>query len=92
MSLFETVLLGEPMWDINTQPTMFSRAFYETWSKPPHDFALDLYAYHQAHHAGLEIHGFPVLFGKRANGTCHWNINWSAKRKFIAVQWALACN
>jgi len=83
MSLFETVLLGETMWDINAQPTMFSRAFYETWSKPPHDFALDLYAYHQAHHAGLDIHRFPVLFGKRAHGTSHWNINWSAKRKFI---------
>lgn len=83
MSVFETILLGKPMWDINAQPTMFSRVFFETWDDPPCDFSLDLYAYYHAHSLGLAIHRFPVRFGERAHGVSHWNVNWAAKRKFI---------
>lgn len=83
MSIFETVLLGQPMWDINAQPTLFSRSFFESWRDAPHDFSLDLYSYYQARKKGLVIYRYPVLFGKRAHGHSHWNINWAAKRKFI---------
>jgi glycosyltransferase involved in cell wall biosynthesis len=83
MSLFETILLGKPMWDINAQPTMFSRQFFESWSEPPHDFSLDLYSYYEARRQGLAVHRFPVRFGERAHGVSHWNVNWAAKRKFI---------
>ena len=83
MSVFETLLLGKLMWDINAQPTMFSRNFFETWRAPPHDFSLDLYAYYKARYDGLPVYRFPVRFGERAHGVSHWNINWAAKRKFI---------
>lgn len=83
MSAFETLLLGTPLWDINAQPTMFSRAFFETWHNAPHDFSLDLYAYYQARKNGLKVYRFPVRFGERAHGVSHWNVNWTAKRKFI---------
>lgn len=83
MSIFETVLLGRRLWDINAQPTMFSRRFFSTWRKPPHDFSLDLYAYFQARAAHLPVYRFPVRFGARAHGVSHWNVNWAAKRKFI---------
>lgn len=83
MSLFETVLLTRPMWDINAQPTMFSRNFFESWIAPPDDFSLDLYAYYQAQRCGLKVYRFPVRFGERAHGVSHWNVNWAAKRKFI---------
>ena len=83
MSMFETILLGKPMWDINAQPTMFSRTFFESWQDTPHDFSLDLFAYYQALKMGLAVHRFPVRFGERAHGVSHWNINWAAKRKFI---------
>jgi glycosyltransferase involved in cell wall biosynthesis len=43
MSVFETILLSKPMWDINAQPTIFSRAFFESWHEPPYDFSLDLF-------------------------------------------------
>jgi len=33
--------------------------------------------------AGMAVHRFPVLFGERAHGVSHWNVNWAAKRKFI---------
>jgi glycosyltransferase involved in cell wall biosynthesis len=84
MSIFETVLLAKPFWDINAQPTMFSRHFFESWdADAPHDFSLDLYAYFMARKVGLSVHRFPVQFGKRAHGVSHWNINWAAKKKFI---------
>ncbi|MBM5461553.1 glycosyltransferase family 2 protein [Pseudomonas sp. P66] len=84
MSIFETLLLRKPLWDINAQPTMFSRRFFETWEAPPHDFSLDLYAYYQARQCKQMVHRFPVRFGERAHGVSHWNVNWAAKRKFIA--------
>lgn len=94
MSVFETVLLGKPMWDINAQPTMFSRAFFESWHEPPYDFSLDLFAYYQARRMGLAVYRFPVGFGERAHGVSHWNVNWAAKRKFIrrTVDFSLQLN
>lgn len=83
MSVFETFLLARPMWDINAQPTMFSRTFFESWTNPPDDFSLDLFAYYQAQSYGLKVHRFPVRFGERVHGVSHWNVNWAAKRKFI---------
>jgi glycosyltransferase involved in cell wall biosynthesis len=61
MSLFETVLLGQPLWDINAQPTLFTRSFFESWQHPPHDFSLDLYAYFQARRQDLRIARIPVF-------------------------------
>ncbi|MBT8552461.1 glycosyltransferase family 2 protein [Polynucleobacter paneuropaeus] len=83
MSIFETCLLKTRLWDINAQPNIFSRQFFESWQNPPHDFSLDLYAYFTARNQGLSVHRFPVEFGKRAHGVSHWNINWAAKKKFI---------
>ena len=83
MSCFDSALFGMPLWDINAQPTVFSRAFYHIWQDPPKDFALDLYVYAMARKAGARIARFPVLFAKRQHGTSHWNINWKAKVKFI---------
>lgn len=83
MSIFETLLLSKPMWDINAQPTLFSKDFFDSWTSPPDDFSLDLYAYYQAQVVGLKLHRFPVRFGERAHGVSHWNVNWAAKRKFI---------
>ena len=83
MSVFETVLLGSRLWDINAQPTMFPRRFFDSWQSPPHDFALDLYAYYNARRTGMIVERFPVRFGERLHGHSHWNVNWAAKRKFI---------
>lgn len=83
MSVLETLLLARPLWDINAQPTMFSRRFRETWgSAVPCDFSLDLYAYYYARRRGLAIHRFPVRFKERALGVSRWKVNWAADRKF----------
>lgn len=84
MSIFETILLGKPLFDINAQPTIMTRTFFDSWVDPPHDFSLDLYAYYLARTENLEIHRFPTRFGDRAFGQSHWNVNWKSKWKFIS--------
>lgn len=83
MSFFDSLLFYLPLWDINAQPTLFSRKFYETWQNPPYDFALDLFAYATAVKQKLKILRFPVIFTSRLYGTSHWNINWKCKFKFV---------
>jgi len=83
MAIFETILLRKVLWDINAQPTMFSKEFFDTWENPPHDFSLDLYAYYMAKKQGYTIKRFNVLFGERTHGVSHWNISWQDKYKFI---------
>ena len=84
MSAFETLLFARPLWDINAQPTMLPRSAYAAWVGAPTDFALDLFAYHAARGAGLRVRRLPVRFGARLHGVSSWNVDWRAKRKFIA--------
>lgn len=92
MSLFETILLLKPLHEINAQPTMLPKSFFKTWQDAPHDFSLDLFAYYSAQKSGLKVRRISVLFGERAHGISHWNINWAAKWKFIkrTVEYSLA--
>ena len=83
MSLFETLLLRTLMWDINAQPTIFHRSFFQTWLQPPKDFSLDLYAYFLAKNSNMEVKRFPVKFSKRLHGVSNWNMNLAGKYKFI---------
>lgn len=83
MSAFETVLLRQPLRDINAQPTLFSRELVERWGTPPTDFSLDLFALYSAAARGFEIRRFPVIFAPRKWGTSSWNTDFAAKRRFI---------
>lgn len=84
MSIFETGLLRTRLWDINAQPNIMPRAFFEELADDaPHDWSLDLYFYHAARRRGLGMLRFPVRFGERAHGASHWNVDWGAKKKFI---------
>ena len=83
MSAFETLLFSKFMWDINAQPTMFSRKFLEKLKNPPNDFSLDLFAYYTAKKYKIKTYRFFVKFNQRTFGSSHWNINWKSKFKFI---------
>lgn len=83
MSLFETVYLRRYLYDINAQPNIFPRSFFEKWVNPPHDFSLDLYALYMAKENELDIVRFNVLFPERIHGTSSWNTGLKAKWKFI---------
>lgn len=56
--------------DINAQPKLFSRTFYENYLKKdyPKDFSLDLYALYKAKSNGYMINTIFVYFKKRIHG------------------------
>lgn len=83
MSAFETLYLRKRLYDVNAQPNIFSREFFDTWENPPYDFALDLYALYMARLRNLEIIRFSVQFPPRIHGSSHWNTGLAAKWKFI---------
>ena len=83
MSIFESLFLGKLLYDINAQPNVFHKSFFESWVNPPYDFALDLYALYLAEKQEIPIIRFPVLFPKRIHGESHWNKNLYSKWKFI---------
>lgn len=83
MSIFETVYLKTPLFDINAQPNIFHRDFFATWENPPHDFSLDLYTYYHARRAGLTVKRFPVLFPARVQGESSWDTGLLSRYKFI---------
>ena len=84
MSLFETIYMRERLYDVNAQPNVFSKEFFETWQNPPKDFSLDLYALYMARKAKLQIKRFDVVFPERKHGMSHWNNgSLKAKWKFI---------
>jgi len=83
MSVFETCYLREKLYDINAQPNIFPKVFYQGWENPPHDFSLDLYALYMARKKGLRVVRFAVEFPKRLHGTSKWNTGLAAKWKFI---------
>jgi len=83
MSIFETILLRKFLWDINAQPTIFHKSFFEQWSLPPKDFSLDLYAYFMAKKSELTIKRFPVQFSNRLHGESSWNVNLKGRYNFI---------
>ncbi len=83
MGIFETFYLKKRLYDVNAQPNIFSKEFFDTWKNPPHDFALDLYALYMAQVQGYEVIRFSVQFPPRIHGKSHWNTGLSAKWKFI---------
>jgi glycosyltransferase involved in cell wall biosynthesis len=84
MSIFESCLLKKPMWDINAQPNLFSKSFFDSWKNDaPKDFSFDLFVYYMAKKMNLKIRRFPVHFGERQFGQSSWNTSWIEKKKFI---------
>ena len=83
MSFFESLFFAVPLWEINAQPTIFSRNLFDDLEDPPKDFSFDLYTYIIALKRKYQIIKFDVNFGKRIYGFSKWNINWFSKFKFI---------
>lgn len=84
MSFFETVYLGKKLWDINAQPNIFHKSFFESIKDScPKDFSLDLYLLYMAQKKNLKIIRFDVIFPERIHGESSWNTGLSSKWKFI---------
>ena len=83
MSVFETFLLGKLIYDVNAQPTIFPKRFFDSWINPPKDFSLDLYSYYLAKKNNYKIKRIRVDFLKRISGQSKWNINFISRIRFI---------
>ena len=84
MSLFETIYLNTKLWDINAQPNIFHRSFFESIKDNcPKDFSLDLYFLYMAKKKKLNIIRFDVVFPDRMYGSSNWNTGIASKWKFI---------
>ena len=84
MSFFETFYLGKKLWDINAQPNIFHKSFFESVKKScPKDFSLDLYFLYMAQKSKLNVIRFDVVFPKRLYGESSWNDGLASKWKFI---------
>lgn len=70
MQLVAFAALRVYLSDINAQPKLFDRPFYETKLKgnAPSDFSLDLFAYYEARTSGYGILTIPVVFARRQHG------------------------
>lgn len=70
MQIFTFVYLREYLDDINAQPKLFSRNFYEKHlkQKPPKDFSLDLFCLLKAKLNNIDIQTFKVNFKPRKAG------------------------
>jgi glycosyltransferase involved in cell wall biosynthesis len=83
MSIFESILFKTKLTEINAQPTVFEKNFYESWTNPPTDFSLDLYALLMAKHSNLRLGRINVYFYSRKFGNSHWNTGIVSRLKFI---------
>jgi polyisoprenyl-phosphate glycosyltransferase len=84
MSFFETFYLGKKLWDINAQPNIFNRSFFDSIKNTcPKDFSLDLYFLYTAQKLRLNVIRFDVLFPERVHGESSWNKDFTSKWKFI---------
>lgn len=84
MSLFETFYLGVKLWDINAQPNIFHKSFYNDIKKNcPNDFSLDLFFLYMAKKRKLKLIRFDVVFPERIHGKSSWNTGLKSKLKFI---------
>ncbi len=84
MSAFESIYLGTKLWDINAQPNIFHRSFFEELKNGcPKDFSLDLYFLYMAKKKSLEVIRFNVVFPERIHGSSSWNDGLASKWKFI---------
>ncbi|MDH8678317.1 glycosyltransferase family 2 protein [Fusibacter bizertensis] len=84
MSLYESVNFKMKLWDINAQPNIFPKVFFDRLAFFPDDFSLDLYMYVMAREYDLKVERFEVLFTDRIHGESKWNDQTlKAKWKFI---------
>lgn len=85
MQLVASLALKTALDDINAQPKLFSRSFYERFlqQSAPHDFSLDLYLLYQARRHGYRVLDVPVFFAKRLHGEAKGGGSWKTRIKLI---------
>ena len=83
MSVLASWMLGVQLSDVNAQPKIFHRNFFEQLVNPPKDFSLDLFILYSARKGGYNIESFPVIFSKRHSGEAKGGGSWKGKIRLI---------
>lgn len=85
MQIIAFLYLKKYMDDINAQPKMFSRAFFESYlkNKAPNDFSLDLFLLYTALNNSYSIKTIPVFFNKRIHGEAKGGGSFKTRIKLI---------
>lgn len=83
MEVYANIVLNTSLSDINAQPKMFSKFFFETHlkNKAPWDFSLDLFLLWCAEKNNIPIRSFPVRFENRIHGEAKGGGNLKLKWK-----------
>lgn len=87
MSVMSRACLGVWLPDINAQPKMFSRRFFEMLKSPPDDFAFEVYVFFFARKAGLDVLTVPVSFANRKHGIAKGGGTLSGKWRLVRRTW-----
>jgi len=84
MQVFASIVLRVTLDEINAQPKLFSRKFYESYikEKAPNDFSLDLYLLYMAFKQG-SIKNIPVYFKQRIHGDAKGGGSFKGKLNLI---------
>lgn len=86
MGLLASIVLGTRLTEVNAQPKLFSKAFFEQFEKQaPNDFSLDLYFLFKAKRHG-SIVDFPVFFSKRVAGEAKGGSGSSFKTRWKLIK------
>lgn len=86
MGLLASVVLGIRLTEINAQPKLFSRKFFDLVEKPaPNDFALDTYLLYKVQILG-RVEEIPVIFSKRLAGEAKGGSGSSMRQKFKLIK------
>lgn len=85
MQLIASLALRTYLDDINAQPKIFSKDFYQKFikDKAPYDFSLDLFILYIAKKNGLIIKEIEVNFAKRMYGEAKGGGSWKTRIKLI---------
>jgi glycosyltransferase involved in cell wall biosynthesis len=92
MGILCSILFKTFLFEINAQPTIMERAFFESWTNPPTDFSLDLYALVFAKKRNLKITRAKFDFSKRTSGHSTWNFGLRSRYKMVSrtIKYALS--
>lgn len=85
MQVFSLAVTKVNLNDINAQPKLFSRRFFQLYLSidPPSDFSLDLHALITAKKYNFRIETIPVFFNKRRYGEAKGGGSFKVKYKLI---------
>lgn len=85
MQVLAALALRVRLSDVNAQPKIFPRNFYENFikEKAPQDFSLDLFLLYQAQVNDYSILEIPVVFAERVHGVAKGGGSWKTRIKLI---------